>query len=147
MYKYVLLLHILAASVWAGGHLVLAIAILPRVLKERSVADLLRFESAYEKVGMPALAIQILTGVWMAWNLIPDPARWIAAGDPVSQLILIKLALLLLTVLLAIDARLRLIPRLTAETLPAMGRRIMLVTMIAVLFVMVGVSFRTGPLW
>ncbi len=146
MYKYVLLLHILSATVWTGGHLVLALAILPRVLRERSTAELLRFESAYEKVGMPALLIQVATGLWLAWSLIPDPQSWIAADNPVSRLILFKLILLLLTVLLATDARLRLIPRLSADTLPAMARRIATVTVIAVLFVAVGVSFRTGAL-
>ncbi len=146
MYKYVLLLHILSATVWTGGHLVLALAILPRVLRERSTAELLRFESAYEKVGMPALLIQVATGLWLAWSLIPDPQSWIAADNPVSRLILFKLILLLLTVLLATDARLRLIPRLSTDTLPAMARRIATVTVIAVLFVAVGVSFRTGAL-
>ena len=146
MHKYVLLLHILAATVWTSGHLVLALAVLPRVLKERSTAELLRFESAYEKIGMPALAIQVLTGLWLAYSLVPDFGSWFVADNAVSQLILLKLILLLLTVLVAVDARLRIIPRLSADSLPAMARRIGAVTLLSVLFVVVGVSFRTGPL-
>jgi len=146
MHKYVLLLHVLSATVWTGGHLVLALAVLPRVLKERSTAELLRFESAYEKIGMPALAIQVLTGLWLAYSLVPDFGSWFAADNAVSQLILLKLILLLLTVLVAVDARLRIIPRLSADSLPAMARRIGAVTLLSVLFVVVGVSFRTGPL-
>jgi len=146
MHKYVLLLHVLSATIWTGGHLVLALAVLPRVLKERSTAELLRFESAYEKIGMPALAIQVLTGLWMAYSLVPDFGSWLAADNAVSQLILLKLILLLLTVLVAVDARLRIIPRLSADSLPAMARRIGAVTLLSVLFVVVGVSFRTGPL-
>ena len=61
MYGAILFLHILAATVWTGGHLVLAIAILPRVLRERSPAKLLEFESAYERVGIPALVVQVAT--------------------------------------------------------------------------------------
>jgi putative copper export protein len=146
MYKYVLLLHVLSATVWTGGHLVLALAVLPRVLKERSPPRLLDFEGAYEKVGMPALAIQVVSGLWLAHRLIPDVGSWIRASDPISELVRLKLILLALTVLLAVDARLRIIPRLSPSTLPAMARRIVAVTVVSVLFVAVGVSFRAGPL-
>lgn len=144
MHKYVLLLHVLAATVWTGGHLVLALAVLPRVLRERSPADLLRFESAYEKVGMPALVIQVLSGVWLAWNLVPDPGAWFAADNFVTRLIGLKLGLLAATLALAADARLRMIPQLSTDNLDAMARRIRLVTALSVLFVVAGVTFRTG---
>lgn len=146
MYKYVLLLHILGATVWTGGHLVLALAVLPRVLKERSPAALRQFESAFEKVGMPALLLQVATGLWLAHLLVPNMSSWFAAEDFVARLILLKLSLLAATVLVAADARLRIIPRLTAQTLPAMARRIVAVTVLSVLFVTVGVTFRVGPL-
>jgi len=146
MYKYVLLLHILAATIWTGGHLVLALAVLPRVLKERSPSELLRFESAFERVGMPALVIQMLTGMWMAHRLVPDFSVWFSWDSFVSKLILMKLGLLLATVTLALDARLRIIPHLSAGTLPIMARRILMVTLLSVLFVVTGVSFHTGPL-
>ena len=32
-YKILLVLHLLGSSVWVGGHLILAITILPRALK------------------------------------------------------------------------------------------------------------------
>ena len=144
--KYVLLLHVLGATVWTGGHIVLVAAVLPRVLAERSPAELLRFESAYEKVGMPALVIQVATGLWLAFRLAPDVGSWFAADTPLTRLILFKLSLLAATLIAAVDARLRLIPRLSPETLPAMARRIVLVTVLSVLFVVAGVSFRTGSL-
>lgn len=145
MHKYILLLHVLAATVWTGGHLVLAGTILPQVLRKRSVPELLRFESAYEALGMSALGIQVASGLWLAYRIIPDPGSWFTIDHPISRLILTKLILLLLTAIVALDARLRIIPHLTAETLPAMARRIVAVTLISVLFVVVGVSFRTDP--
>ena len=69
-------LHILGATVWTGGHLVLATAVLPRVLKERSPDELLRFESRYERIGIPALLIQVATGLWLAHQLVPDIGQW-----------------------------------------------------------------------
>lgn len=146
MYHAVLFLHVLAATVWTGGHLVLVSCILPQALRARDPALLLAFEQRYEKVGMPALLIQVATGLWMAHALVPDWGHWLSPTHPVEALVRAKLLLLGLTVLTALDARLRLIPTLRAATLPAMARRIAVVTTLSVLFVGVGVSFR-APWW
>lgn len=144
MWGAVLLLHILAATVWAGGHLVLALTVLPRVLRERDPAALLRFESAYERIGIPALVIQVITGVWLAHRMVPDAGQWFAFGQPVARLIGVKLLLLAATIAFAVDARLRIIPRLSRENLTSLAWHIVPVTLISVLFVFVGVAFRTG---
>jgi putative copper export protein len=146
MYSYVLLAHILAATIWTGGHLVLATTVLPRALSARDPAVLLTFEQGFERIGMPALLVQVATGSWMAHTLLPDMTTWLSLSDPVARLVTLKLGLLTLTLLAALDARLRLIPRLSAATLPAMARRIVLVTLLSVGFVIVGVSFRGGLL-
>ena len=107
MHGAIVLLHVLAATVWTGGHLVLALTILPQALRSKSVADLSRFESAYEKVGIPALLIQVASGLWLASQIAPDVAQWFAFDDPVARLVGVKLLLLLSTMLFAADARLR----------------------------------------
>lgn len=56
----------------------------------------------------------------------------------------VKLLLLATTVVFALDARLRLIPRLSEQNLMALAWHIVPVTVVSVLFVVVGVSFRTG---
>ena len=71
MYGLALLLHILAATIWTGGHIVLSVVVLPKVLRERSPARLLEFESVYEKIGMPALIIQVITGLFLAYRMLP----------------------------------------------------------------------------
>lgn len=147
MHGALLLLHVLSATIWTGGHLVLALAVLPRVLKEQSPAELLRFESGYERIGLPALLIQAATGFELARRLVPDITRWISFGDPVSRLIGIKLLLLATTLALAAHARLRLIPKLSAGNLTALAIHIVAITIVSVLFVVVGVSFRTGWLY
>jgi hypothetical protein len=123
---------------------VLALTVLPRVLAERSPSELLRFESAYERIGLPALLIQVATGLWLAHRMLPDVTRWLSFDDSVSRLIGAKLALLAVTVAFAADARLRIIPRLSEETLGSLAWHIDPVTIVSVLFVVVGVSFRTG---
>lgn len=144
MYGILLLLHILAATVWTGGHLVLALTVLPRALKQRSPAELLRFESAYERIGIPAILIQVATGFWLAHRMVPDVSQWINFDNPVSRLIGIKLMLLAVTLAFAADARIRIIPRLTEDNLTSLAWHIVPVTVVSVLFVVVGVWFRTG---
>jgi hypothetical protein len=54
------------------------------------------------------------------------------------------LALLAMTMALAADATLRIIPNLSAANLASLAWHVATVTAISVLFVVVGVSFRTG---
>ena len=127
--------------------MVLALTVLPRVLKEKSLSELLRFETAYERVGIPALLIQVATGVWLAHRMVPDMSEWFALDNPVSRLIGAKLFLLAVTVALAADARLRTIPKLSEDNLTSLAWHIVPVTVVSVLFVVIGVSFRTGWLY
>lgn len=144
MYPFVLFTHILAASLWTGGHLVLALGILPEALRNRDVGLIEQFERRYEPLGLPALGIQIISGIWLANLRQPDWSRWFSFSDPSSTLIAVKLILLVLTVMLAVHARLRLIPSLSPTTLPQLALHIAGVTVLSVLFVLVGVGFRTA---
>ena len=144
MYALMLFLHVLGATVWTGGHLVLALTWLPRVLRERSPEQLLRFEQGYERISMPALVLQIVTGLWMAYQMVPSVAQWLSPDTPVARAIALKLVLLLCTALIAAHARLRVIPRLSADTLPLMAWHVGAVTLLSVGFVAVGVSLRFG---
>lgn len=147
MYRTLLFFHLLAATIWTGGHLVLAIGVLPRVLRKRSVDDMLEFERGYERIGIPALVVQVITGLWLAHRMVPDMSLWFDLGNPLCRAIAAKLALLAITVGFAVDARLRLLPNLTPEKLPALAWHVIPVTIASVLFVYVGVSIRTGGLF
>jgi putative copper export protein len=144
MYLAILLLHVLGATIWTGGHLVLSITVLPRALRAQDPSIVEQFEGGYEKLGMPALVLQLLTGLWLAYRLLPDPGAWFAFGSPAATNIFAKVILLVLTLALALHARLRVIPRLNAERLPTLAAHVILVTILSVLFVVVGVGFRTG---
>jgi putative copper export protein len=147
MYGLMVFLHVLGASVWVGGHLVLAISVLPGALKAHRPDIVLAFERGFERVGMPALLLQVITGLWLAHRYVPAIADWFTLGARIPAHILAKLALLAGTLVLAASARWRAIPRLTPDTLPTLAWHIVLVTVFAVLFVAVGVSVRTGLLF
>ena len=144
MYLTLLTVHLLAATIWTGGHLVLALSILPGALKYRSAESILQFEAVYERIGMPALLILLATGFWLAYQRLPDVGEWFGFDNPNAALISAKLLLLALTFAFAIDARLRLIPNLDETRLSALAWHIIPVTVFSVLFVIAGVGFRTG---
>ena len=146
MYPTLVVLHVLGATVWTGGHLVLALGILPRSLRERSVVPVQAFEAVYERIGVPALLLQIVTGLWLAWAMLPAPAQWLGFEHPLSRTLTLKFALLALTVVVALNARLRIIPRLTERNLPTLAAHVILVTLFSVGFVAVGVLHRFGGL-
>jgi putative copper export protein len=141
-----LTLHILGACVWTGGHLVLATTVLPRALARRDSRILRAFEEPFERIGIPALIVQVLTGVWLASQFAPI-SRWLAFGNALETRIGVKLILLGVTVALALHARLRLIPRLDGSNLRMLAAHIVVVTALAVALVVVGASFQTGSLF
>jgi len=143
MHSLVLIIHILAATIWTGGHLFLALGILPKVLKTNDYNMLLDFERVYEKVGMPALLVQVISGLYLAYQLLPDVSQWFSFSNHTSTHVGIKLTLLLATVVLAVIANLRLVPNLDkGNNLKIMGVFAYIVTVMAVLLVITGVSFR-----
>lgn len=143
VHAFVLLAHVLGATIWTGGHLVLALGVLPGALHARDPAPVEAFEARYERVGLPALAVQVATGLWMAARVVP-PSRWFDPATPGAPYILAKLALLAATIALAAHARLRIVPTLRAETLGALAAHVAAITAVGVLFVAAGVGLRTG---
>lgn len=144
MFYTILALHLLGAAVWTGGHLVLATTVLPRALRARDPEILTDFEAGFERIGIPALLAQVASGLWLAWQYSPDPLAWIRFADPVSAAVGVKLALLAATAGLALNATFRVIPTLSAETLPLMGWHIRAVTLFSVLFVLAGAYLSRG---
>lgn len=143
-YPILIFIHITAASIWVGGHLILAVRILPKALKKNDFNVIENFEKAYEPIGIPALVILLLTGFWLAFIRIPTFTDWFIFQEHFSKHIMLKLLLLIITLGLAIHARFFLIPK---KKLKPLAIHIVLVTLVAIAFVLVGVSLRTGLLF
>lgn len=142
-YKILLILHTLGACVWVGGHLILALTILPKSLKLKDPEIISTFESMFERIGIPSLIIQVVTGLRLAMISLPI-REWFDFSNTISALISIKIILLLLTVMLAVHARFFIIPKLDADKLSMLGWHIAGVTVISVLMLLTGLSFRIG---
>ena len=105
---------------------------------------MLRFEHGYERIGIPALLVQAVTGIWLASRYVPGIWPAFTFGDPLRSAVAIKLLLLLGTILTGLHARLRIIPRLTPDRMSLLAVHVALVTIMAVAMLYVGAFIRTG---
>lgn len=140
----ILFLHVLGATIWTGGHLALSFIVLPRALAARDAQILKDFEEGFERIGIPALLVQVASGLWLALQMAPEWRGWFAMADPINTAVLVKLSLLAATAGLALNARFRVVPRLDADSLPLMAWHVRGVTLLSVLFVATGVFLRNG---
>lgn len=143
---WLLFFHLLGAAIWTGGHLVLALGVLPQALRRREPGLIEAFESRYEPIGIVALIVQVTTGLELTRRYFPGFQGLFDLDNPLAVAALAKLVLLILTVSLALDARLRIIPKLGRHNLAALAWHIIPVTILSVAFVYVGLRFRFGGL-
>jgi len=144
IFPVLVIVHALAATVWTGGHLVLDLRVLPKALQEQSAQRIRDFEELFEPLGLTALAIQVITGLWMGWIYLPGYRGLFQHGNPIGILIGSKLVLLAATAALAVHARVRLIPQLGDNNLSGLAWHIRGITALAIAFVVVGSLIRVG---
>ena len=146
MMKIALFLHLIGASIWVGGHLYLLIRLMPRFVRDQDVAGFLKFEKSYEPLGMTALAVQVLTGLYMM-NAIVPVATWLTPMSYLTALIHAKFTWLVLTIITALHARFRVVAKLeqgkfTDSTLKVMAIHVGLICLWSLCFVATGMAFR-----
>ena len=146
-YRILIALHLIGASVWIGGHLVLATTILPRALHHRDPSIILDFEKGFELIGLPSLLLQVLTGLLLAYRWLPEISTWFRLDSNVSIFVVIKLALLTATLGLALSAKFRVIPNINRDNMYVLAWHIVLVSVMSIGFLLAGVAIRTGGLF
>lgn len=142
MFKWLIILHVLGANVWIGGHLILSLRYLPEAIRNKNPEIIKSFEKKYEIIGLPSLIIQVITGVWMAISYYK--VSLFGFANSIESLVSIKLFLLLLTILLAVHVRFFIFPKLNANNLWWLGLHIIAVTIISIAMLYLGVSVRFG---
>lgn len=83
-----LLLHVLAASVWVGGQIVLA-GVVPAIRRSHPDATKL-VARAYARIAWPAFAVVVVTGVW---NLSEIPVSDSGTDYQITLLLKITVAI------------------------------------------------------
>ena len=141
-----LIIHLIAATIWVGGHLYLTLRVLPGVLKNKDAERLLKFEKSFEPLGMPALLLLVITGVWMSLQFGISWDQWFSFSSPLEQVVSTKLLLLLSTILFAISAQTRVLPKLRKgqNKLPEMAVHITAVNLLGIALLIMGTFMRYG---
>ena len=147
MYHHILLIiHLLAATIWVGGHLFLSLRFLPEAIKNKDVTIIQNFKDKFEPIGMLALIISILTGILMAYDYDVTFTKWFSFSNGIEKVVSLKLILLFITIALAVNAQLFLFPKLTSKSLTKAALQIVLVTLIGVMMLILGSLVRIGGL-
>lgn len=141
-----LVIHLLCATIWIGGHLFMVTCMLPGILKRKDTQALLNFEKKYEPLGMGALILLVLTGFWMAFQFGIDWQDLFSFANPIERVVSIKLLLLITTVAFALSAQIRVLPSLkkSAKRLPEMAVHAICVTLIGIIMLILGSFVRYG---
>ena len=143
----ILILHLIAATIWVGGHLALAIGFLPQALKRKDFSYIGNFEKTYEPIGMPSLAVLVITGILMAYDYNAGLSSWFSFATPIERVVSLKLICLLTSICFAISAQTRVLPKLRKgqlNKLSEMAVHIICVTLIGVVMVILGSLVRIG---
>ncbi|MFA7445354.1 MAG: CopD family protein [Flavobacteriaceae bacterium] len=144
LHHILLIIHLICAAVWVGGHLFLVIRVLPKALREKDVLGLRNFKDKYEPLGMPCLLLLVITGIWMAYDYNVKLSSWFSFSNAIERVVSIKLILLLTTAVLAVLADRVIFPRLTPNTIKRAALPMILVTLISVAMLVLGSFVRYG---
>lgn len=103
-------LHLVAASLWCGGALVLALTILPTLWRREGLTVLPAMLLTLDRINLAALAVLLASGYALAWHWLPDAAGWFQSDLRQADLIQMKWLLLVAAAALAGWARIYLLP-------------------------------------
>tara|TARA_B100000959_G_C14514899_1_gene432905 strand:+ start:239 stop:517 length:279 start_codon:yes stop_codon:yes gene_type:complete len=91
---------------------------------------------------MPALLSQIITGVILAIYYSNDFWIIFLMDNKIHTIITIKFILLIITSATAIHAKIKVLPSLSNDSLPYIAKHIYIITIVAVIYVIIGVLVR-----
>lgn len=140
-----LILHILGASIWIGGMLILTIGILPRAKKAKNSSIIKNFESSFHILGMVALTIQLLTGFRLAMIYAGGMKHLFDfANNHAAVLFAWKLVLIILTMLCFVMFKKKKLSNLTDDNISSLSLVIWVLTLLALGLMVLGLGFSRG---
>ncbi len=145
-HQIILIIHLLAATIWVGGHLILLLRYVPKAIKSNSLEELSVFRKNFEPIGMPSLFILIITGIVMAYDYNVPVNQWFAFDNSIEKIVSIKLMLLFVSLSLAFVTMKFVLPSIHKIAPFLLYFIIFLVTLIAVSMLVLGSFVRIGGL-
>ncbi|MFH7005710.1 CopD family protein [Flavobacterium bizetiae] len=144
LHHFLLIIHLIAATIWIGGHLTLSIVYLPLALKKRKPNIILNFERKFERLGLTSLITLAVTGIIMAYNFGITIDSWFNFSGSFEKVVSGKLLLLMLTIVLALYTQFFVIPNLNKYNLKKIAFSIISVTLIGIVMLVLGSTLRYG---
>ena len=144
LHHILLIIHLIAATIWIGGHLTLSIVFLPVALRKKEPLIILNFEKKFEPLGISSLIALIITGIWMAYDFGITYQSWFYFSGSLEKVVSIKLVLLMLTFVLALYTQIYVIPNLNKYNLNKIVFSIISVTVIGLSMLILGSTIRSG---
>lgn len=144
LHHILLIIHLIAATIWIGGHLTLSIVFLPVALRKKEPLIILNFEKKFEPLGISSLIALIITGIWMAYDFGITYQSWFYFSGSLEKVVSIKLFLLMLTFVLALYTQIYVIPNLNKYNLNKIAFSIISVTVIGLSMLILGSTIRYG---
>lgn len=141
----ILIIHLLSATVWVGGHLFLLLRVLPFAWKNKNLNELKQFKNKFEPLGLTALALLFITGLFLAYDFNVTFSTWFTFSNAIEKVVSIKITLFFFTVTLAITAQAVLFRKYSNP--PSLLKTtffIAIVTVIAVIMLVLGSLIRIG---
>lgn len=115
-----LFLHVMSACIWFGGYVVLFFIVLPKAKREGKPEVFIEFEQSFQRIGLPALLAQCITGPILAMHFYSNPIDWFKFQTPHQDHIASKIIFLVIILLLVMRTRMNTVPRLRAGDPKAM---------------------------
>ena len=145
-HQIILIIHLLAATIRVGGHLILLLRYVPKAIKTKSLEELSMFRKNFEPVGMPSLFVLIVTGIIMAYDYNVTIEKWFLFENAIEKIVSIKLILLFISLTLAFITIKFVLPSIDKLSPYLLYFIIFLVTIIAVTMLILGSLVRVGGL-
>lgn len=147
LYKILVMVHILGAALWIGGRAVLVGVVIPRARRTGEIEHLQEFEKGIGRIGLAALVVQLLTGLWHTTHWLGGLGALLRPANPIAHMALTKILLLVALVGLAGYAHHRMLPRLEPRGLSAFAFHAWVTATLSLVLLALGVGIRTGGLW
>jgi putative copper export protein len=146
LFSIFLLFHVIGASVWFGGLMVLSCSILPKAKRAEDPGAIVRYFRHFLRIGYPALVVQVLTGPMLATRLIPKMSDWFAWENGTQDHIGSKLIMLPIIVIVSVQMQRKVLPRLEAGEATAIKSAAKYghsLTFLSFLMLLMGISLHT----
>lgn len=147
LYKLLVILHILGAATLVGTNLVLLLSVIPKAKKAGDLNIIKGYLTGVGQMGVHALAIQLITGLWLASPMFKGISTAFQMKDVFMTHVGAKVVIMIVLTVLVIVMRRKIAPKLSMETLGGFTATVGLITVLGIFMVALGVGLRTGGLF